>query len=189
MYHEHHHCYSHHRAPYSPLAVRMITQIQSLLGFHLEHHIWIAPTIAELVLHPLTAGNSLEDALNVLLLIQPRDDTSHPLFCVHHGFVTSWGYIGLSKHLHPDQPIYGLQARGSIDGGVSVMTLRDMALDQIEEIRRIQRYSPRCLLGYSFGSSVVPIIASHLERQGDQVVLLALMHRPRRFHGGESESN
>ncbi|KAK3807038.1 MAG: Non-ribosomal peptide synthetase module [Benniella sp.] len=160
---------------HSLLAMRMISKIQSLMGFKITlGTLFMAPTIAELVPHLLTAGNNQGDAFNVLLPIKPRGNRL-PLFCVHHGLGLSWSYIGLSKHLHPDQPIYGLQSKGFIDGGQSAATLEDMALDYIGEIRRIQPHGPYCLLGYSFGGRVVHAMAAYLERQGERVALLAVM--------------
>ncbi|KAF9345590.1 hypothetical protein BGX34_004630 [Mortierella sp. NVP85] len=160
---------------HSLLAVRMVAQIRSLMGFKITlGTLFMAPTIAELVPHLLTAGNSQEDAFDVLLPIRPRG-TRLPLFCVHHGFGISWGYIGLSKHLHPDQPIYGLQARGFVDGAQFATTIEDMALDYIEQIKRIQPHGPYCLVGYSFSGFVVHTMAVHLERQGERVALLAVM--------------
>jgi hypothetical protein len=160
---------------HSLLAMRMVAQIQSLLGFKITlGTLFMAPTIAEMAPHLLTAGNNQENAFNVLLPIKPRGNR-FPLFCVHHGFGLSWGYIGLSKHLHLDQPIYGLQARGFVDGEQSATTLEDMALDYIEQIRRIQPHGPYCLLGYSFGGTVVHTMATYLELQGEQVALLAVM--------------
>jgi thioesterase domain-containing protein len=160
---------------HSLLAMRMISQVQSLMGSKITlGTLFMAPTIAELVPHLLTAGNTPEDAFNVLLPIRPRG-TRLPLFCIHHGFGLSWGYIGLSKHLHSDQPLYGLQARGLIEGEQCAATLEDMALDYIEQIRRIQPHGPYCLVGYSFGGRVVHTMTEYLERQGERVALLAVM--------------
>ncbi|KAK3807010.1 MAG: Non-ribosomal peptide synthetase module [Benniella sp.] len=160
---------------HSLLAVRMISQVQSLMGYRITlGTLFMAPTIAELVPHMLTSGNTQEDAFDVLLPIRPRG-TRHPLFCVHHGGGLSWSYIGLSRHLHPDQPIFGLQARGFFEGGESATTLDDMALDYMEQIRRIQPHGPYCLLGYSFGGVVVHTMAAQLESQGERVALLAVM--------------
>ncbi|KAF9351752.1 hypothetical protein BGX34_000381 [Mortierella sp. NVP85] len=160
---------------HSLLAVRMVTQIRSLMGFKITlGTLFMAPTIAELVPHLLAAGNSQEDAFDVLLPIRPRG-MRLPLFCVHHGFGIGWGFIGLSRHLHPDQPIYGLQARGFVDGAQFATTIEDMALDYIEQIKRIQPHGPYCLVGYSFGGIVVHTMAAHLERQGERVALLAVM--------------
>jgi len=160
---------------HSLLAMRMVTQIRLLMGFKVTlGTLFMAPTIAELVPHLLTAGNAHDDAFDVLLPIRPRG-MRLPLFCVHHGFGISWDFIGLSKHLHPDQPIYGLQARGFVDGSQFATTIEDMALDYIEQIKRIQPHGPYCLVGYSFGGRVVHTMAVHLERQGERVALLAVM--------------
>jgi thioesterase domain-containing protein len=121
-----------------------------------------------------------EDALDVLLPIQPRG-TRPPLFCIHPGFGLSWCYIGLAKHLHTDQPLYGLQARGFNEKGdpaAVAVTLEDMAMDYIQQIRRIQPHGPYRLLGYSFGGIVAHTMAVHLERQGERVALLAIMDAP-----------
>jgi thioesterase domain-containing protein len=160
---------------HSLLAVRMISQVQSLMGYRITlGTLFMAPTIAELVPHMLTSGNSQENSFDVLLPIKPRG-TRFPLFCVHHGVGLSWGYIGLSRYLHPDQPIYGLQARGFFEGGQSAATVDDMALDYIEQIRRIQPHGPYCLLGHSFGGMMVHTMAAQLESQGERVALLAVM--------------
>ena len=160
---------------HSLLTVRMISQIQSLMGFKITlGTLYMAPTIAELVPHLLAADNSQEDAFSVLLPIKPRG-TRLPLFCVHPGLGVSWGFMGLSKHLHPDQPIYGLQARGLVGGQQTATTLEEMAMDYIDQIKRIQPHGPYCLLGYSFGGNVVHTMAAYLEQQGERVALLAVM--------------
>ncbi|KAF9351140.1 hypothetical protein BGX34_000765, partial [Mortierella sp. NVP85] len=160
---------------HSLLAMRMISQVQSLMGFKITvGSLFKAPTIAELVPHLLITGNTQEDAFDVLLPIKPRG-TRLPLFCVHHGYGVSWSYIGLSKYLHQEQPIYGLQLRGLFDNGQPAATLEDMALDYIEQMRRVQPRGPYCLLGYSFGGIVVHTMAAHLERQGERMALLAVM--------------
>ncbi|KAI8345412.1 Alpha/Beta hydrolase protein [Mortierella sp. GBAus27b] len=50
-----------------------------------------------------------------------------------------------------------------------------MALDYIDQIRRIQPHGPYRLLGWSFGGVVAHTMASHLEQQGEKVVLLGIM--------------
>jgi thioesterase domain-containing protein/acyl carrier protein len=173
---------------HSLLAVRMINQIKSLMGFKINlGSLFEAPTIAELVPRLLTAGNIQEDAFDVLLPIKPRG-TRPPLFCIHHGFGLSWCYIGLARHVHEDQPLYGLQARGFFNSNSQpAATVEDMALDYIDQIRRIQPHGPYHLLGYSFGCMVAHTMAAHLERQGEIVALLAAMDSVPEFHAQSSE--
>ncbi|KAI8350233.1 hypothetical protein B0O80DRAFT_458436, partial [Mortierella sp. GBAus27b] len=160
---------------HSLLAVRMINQIKSLMGFKVSlSALFEAPTIAELVPRLLSSGNAQGDAFDVLLPIQPRG-ARPPLFCIHHGFGLSWSYIGLAKHLHTDQPIYGIQMRGFFDNSPMAGSLDEMALDYIDQIRRIQPCGPYHLLGYSLGGMIAHSMVAHLETQGEQVSLLAVM--------------
>ncbi|KAF9953263.1 hypothetical protein BGZ65_004787 [Modicella reniformis] len=75
----------------------------------------------------------------------------------------SWSYVGLSKYMHPDQPIFGLHFRGFFDDDQPAASLEDMAIDYIDQIRRIQPYGPYYLLGYSLGGMIAHTIAAHLE--------------------------
>lgn len=160
---------------HSPLAVRMISYVHAVLGFKIPlGELFEAPTIAELALCLLNVGNTQENAFDVLLAIKPRGSRP-PLFCIHPGFGLSWCYIGLSKHLDADQPLYGLQVRGFHDSGEPAATLEDMATDYIHQIRRIQPHGPYRLLGYSFGGMVAHTMAVYLERQGERVDLVAIM--------------
>jgi thioesterase domain-containing protein len=165
----------------------MINQVKTLMGFKINlSTLFEAPTIAELVPRLLTIGNSQEDMLDVLLPIKSRG-TRPPLFCVHHIFGVSWSYINLARHLHADQPLYGLQARGFFDNSQLAATVEEMALDYIDQIRRIQPHGPYHLLGFSFGCMVAHTMAAHLERQGESVALLVIMDSIPKFLGQYSE--
>jgi nonribosomal peptide synthetase DhbF len=79
------------------------------------------------------------------------------------------------RHLGPDYPIYGLQARG-LDGTESpAETINEMVNDYIREIRHVQPTGPYHLAGYSFGGIVAHAIAATLQSQGDEVALLAVL--------------
>ncbi|KAF9572383.1 hypothetical protein EC968_009957 [Mortierella alpina] len=82
---------------------------------------------------------------------------------------------GLASDLHPEQPLYGLQARG-LDGKSPMATsIEDMTLDYIDHIRKIQPQGPYQLLGWSFGGKIAHNIAVEFQRQGDSVSLLVIM--------------
>ncbi|KAI8347550.1 Alpha/Beta hydrolase protein [Mortierella sp. GBAus27b] len=62
-----------------------------------------------------------------------------------------------------------------------------MALDYIDQIRRIQPHGPYHLLGYSFGCMVAHTMTAHLEQQGESVALLAAMDSIPKLHAQSYE--
>ncbi|KAF9557502.1 hypothetical protein EC968_007609 [Mortierella alpina] len=174
---------------HSLVAVRMISRIRAMLGFELSlRTLFEAPTIAELAPRLLATGAAHDESYDVLLPIKPQG-TRPPLFCVHPGTGLSWCYTGLSTRLGPDQPLYGLQARGFIDNGNMASTLDEMVLDYVNQIRQVQPHGPYHLLGYSFGGLVAHTMASYLEKQGERVALVALMDTRTNYHTMPQEDN
>jgi thioesterase domain-containing protein len=133
-----------------------------------------SPTIAELA--PRLGEATEPDLLDPFAVILPirSEGSGPPLWCIHPGGGLSWCYLGLRAHL-PDQPIYGLQARG-FDGVMPLPTsIERMAADYLEQILTVQEDGPFLLLGWSFGGLVAHAIATALERRGLEVALLVLM--------------
>ncbi|CAO3566687.1 unnamed protein product [Mortierella alpina] len=175
---------------HSLLAVRMIHVVRSSLGVDLKLHVlFSAPTVAELAMNFVHGyvRNTQDDEFSVLIPLKTQGCRA-PLFCVHSGLGLSWSYRGLVKHLHPEQPLYGLQARG-LDGKSPMATsIEEMTLDYIDHIRTIQPQGPYHLLGWSFGGKVAHSIAVELQRQGDCVSLLAIMDTtPEASRNGQAE--
>ncbi|KAG0046577.1 hypothetical protein BGZ83_008258 [Gryganskiella cystojenkinii] len=153
-----------------------------MLGFGMSlRTLFEAPTIAELAPRLLALGTTQEESYEVLLPIKPKGSRP-PLFCIHPGTGLSWCFTGLSTRLDPDQPLYGLQARGFIGNEKMASTLDEMVLDYIDQVRRIQPHGPYHLLGYSFGV-IAHAMASYLEKQGECVALVALMDTRANYHG------
>ena len=134
-----------------------------------------APTIAELaVLFQNEAAFSMLETLLPLRATGSRP----PLFCVHSIIGLGWSYASLIRHLHPEQPVYALQAAGlTPDVGEDDYpdSIEMMAKSYLTEIRQIQPCGPYHLLGWSLGGVVAHAIAGQLRRTGEEVSLLVLL--------------
>jgi thioesterase domain-containing protein/acyl carrier protein len=159
---------------HSLLAVRLVSRIRSALDVPLSvRDLFQAPTVADLatrITSPLTGAHALDT-----LLPLHRGGTRRPLFCVHPGLGLSWPYAGLTRHIGPDVPIYGLQTRSLADPEYRATSVAAMADDYLAEIRTVQPHGPYRLLGWSFGGAVAHELAVRLQQQGEQVELLALL--------------
>lgn len=166
---------------HSLLAVKMVSQLRTIMGFEMPlRFAFESPTIAKLVVRLNESEHTPEDAYKVLLPIKPQGSCA-PLFCVHPAQGLSWCFFGLSKHVPPEQPLYGLQARGFFDNQEAPATLEEMAQDYIDQVRSIQDRGPYRLLGYSSGGLVAHTMAALLEKKGEKVALLAMMDTPANY--------
>ncbi|MCW7946082.1 hypothetical protein AAW14_29830, partial [Streptomyces hygroscopicus] len=158
---------------HSLLATRLINRVHDLLGVELSiRSVFEAPTVAGLA--ERLGVDASEGALDVLLPLRAHGE-KHPLFCIHPGGGLSWCYAGLLKHLGPDRPIYGLQARGLAEATQLPENIEAMAADYLEQIAAVQPHGPYHLLGWSFGGMVAHVVATQLQEKGEDVALLAML--------------
>ncbi|MEO3755175.1 amino acid adenylation domain-containing protein [Streptomyces sp. B6B3] len=114
------------------------------------------------------------DDLAVLIPLRPAGDRA-PLFCFHHSTGLSWGYSALLPHLPPDQPVYGLQARGLAGPEFLPDGIPAMAADYADRIGELRATGPHHLLGWSLGGVLAHAVATELQGRGQEVGLLALL--------------
>jgi aspartate racemase len=151
---------------HSLLAVRVVAQIEKTFGKNLPlATLFQAPTIEQLA----SALNGEESLPSWSWLVPFQTAGSKPPFFCLHG-----GGTELAKLLGADQPLYGLRPHGQ-DGRRAPSKVEDMAADYIKEIRTVQPEGPYYIGGYSFGGMVAFEVAQQLQRQGQEVALLALL--------------
>ncbi|MFK4106265.1 amino acid adenylation domain-containing protein [Streptomyces sp. NPDC019531] len=159
----------------SLLAVRLVNRVREELGSELTiGSLFEAPTPAALAARLDAAGPASEDALDVVLPLR-AEGTRPPLFAFHPAGGISWCYAGLAARLGPDQPVYGIQARGLVGGEPLPHTLREEAEDYVGHIRAVQPRGPYRLLGWSVGGILAHEVAVLLQEAGAEVRLLALL--------------
>ncbi|MCT7950209.1 amino acid adenylation domain-containing protein [Ancylothrix sp. C2] len=157
---------------HSLLAVRLFSQIEETFNKKLPLAVLFqAPTIEQIaqILRQRNSSFSWE----TLVPIQTKG-SKPPLFCVHAIGGNVLSYMGLAIYLGPDQPIYGLQARG-LDGQQPPHTkMEDMAADYIKEMRNVQPQGPYFLAGHSLGGLIAFEIAQQLVAAGETVAFLGM---------------
>ncbi len=158
---------------HSLLATRLIARIRDTFGVELGlRTLFEIPTPAGVAarLHV----DDPRDAFEMILPFRSQGSRS-PLFCIHPGGGISWSYCGLIKHLGPDHPIYGVQARSLARPEPRPTSVEQMAADYADHIHMVQPAGPYCLLGWSFGGIVAHAVATELQHRGKQVALLAVL--------------
>ncbi|MET0290613.1 MAG: thioesterase domain-containing protein [Pseudoxanthomonas sp.] len=82
--------------------------------------------------------------------------------------------LPLLRGLPPEQPVYGLQARGLVGHDMPLSSIDDMADLYLRDIRALQPQGPYLLGDGSMGGVVALEIARGLRAAGDDVALLVM---------------
>jgi aspartate racemase len=158
---------------HSLLAVRLFARIEEAIGKALPLSLLFqAPTIEQLAGSIRAEGGF--GSPSSLVPIHPYG-TKRPFFCVHAGGGTVLGFTGLAKHLGPDQPFYGLEARGLYGNVAPLERLEDMAAAYLQDIRAVQPTGPYVLGGQCIGGLIALEMAQQLRAQGDSADLVVVI--------------
>jgi amino acid adenylation domain-containing protein len=166
---------------HSLLAVRLFAEIEKTTGKKLPlASLFQAPTVGQLA--EILRQWGWSSPWSSLVPIQPRG-TRPPFYCVHAAGGSVLPYRALSTRLGPDQPFYGLQARGLDDTQGVPERLEDMAEAYLAEIRALQPEGPYYIGGHSAGGLVAFEMAQRLRERGQKVGLVALFDTWAPGHG------
>ncbi|WP_344681211.1 amino acid adenylation domain-containing protein [Saccharopolyspora taberi] len=149
---------------HSLLAVRMMGLVRDRLDAAVPlAALFRKPTIAHL-------ASMLEEVGTRQVLVPVRDEGSGPpLFCVHPVGGEVLCYAELARAL--ERRLIAVQAPEE----TSATTIEQLAKLYAEEIRRAQPSGPYFLAGWSMGGLLAFEMAGELNRQGEEVGLLALL--------------
>ncbi|HEX6083721.1 MAG TPA: amino acid adenylation domain-containing protein [Thermoanaerobaculia bacterium] len=157
----------------SLLAVQMFVRIEAEFGRELPLATLLQAGTIESLAERLR-NDGWEAPWSSLIPIQPNG-TKRPLFWVHGVGGNVLNYRPLAMRLGPDQPFYGLQARGMDGKQQPLATIEEMAAAYLAEIRKVQPRGPYHLGGASFGGVVAYEIAQQLRAAGDEAAFVALL--------------
>ena len=157
---------------HSLVAIQVMRRLEEETGQRIPiTYLFEAPSVEKLSLL-LTAPDAKEIAWKSLVPIKPEGTKPH-LYIVHGTGLTVLVFNSLAKSMDPDQPIYGLQARG-LNGEDPFETIEELASYYISEILEKNPNGPYCLAGYSFGGIVAFEIARQLKAFGKEVMMVAI---------------
>ncbi|MEU7427369.1 alpha/beta fold hydrolase, partial [Streptomyces sp. NPDC040750] len=158
---------------HSLLATRLMARLRAAFGVELGvRSLFEAPTPAG-----IAARLDVDDADGSYEVMLPlrTGGSRPPLFCVHPGGGISWSYSALIKHLGPQYPLYGIQARSLARPEPRPASIEEMAVDYADQIQRVQPHGPYHLAGWSFGGLCAHALAAEFQRRGEPVALVAVL--------------
>ncbi len=110
-----------------------------------------------------------------LLVALQTEGSRRPFFCLPPGFGEVSCYAELARRLGPDQPTYGIRARGLRAGEAIAASIEEIAELSLAEMTRLVPDGPYLLGGWSSGGFVAYEMACRLAERGSAVALLAIM--------------
>lgn len=158
---------------HSLLAVKLFARIETTFRRRLPlATLMAAPTPRELatVLESKTSDRHRSPLVPIL-----TEGDRPPFFCVHAADGDVLFLRRLRDVLPPDQPLYGLQARGMDGVETPLETVEEMAAEYVRGIQETWPEGPCIVGGYSMGGMIALEVAHRLVAEGRQVDRLVLM--------------
>ena len=157
---------------HSLIAIRVMKMIEEKTNHRLPiTTLFEAPTIERL--SQLLEQDVKDDSWKSLVPIKP-DGNKPPLYIVHGSGLTVLVFHALAMGLAPDQPVFGLQARGLNGTDEPFDNMEEIAAYYVSEILEQNPMGPYNLAGYSFGGIVAFEMAKQLKARGGHVNMLAI---------------
>lgn len=158
---------------HSLLAVKMVRLIEKETGIQLPLATLYEHSTVEKIAARLTTNREESDD-DCLVAIRP-EGTRIPFYFVHGALGNVFGLPLLAKHLHPDQPIFGIRAKDLTGKGKMQDNVEAVAASYVAAILRQNPDGPYILMGYCFGGLVAFEMAKQLQQMGKEVKTLIII--------------
>jgi amino acid adenylation domain-containing protein len=153
---------------HSLIAVQVMTRLEKESGVKLPLSILFKyPTVQKLALVLNTKDGGLKE-WDSLVPIKPFGNKP-PFYIIHGGGLNVLPFYSIAKNMDPDQPVFGLQAKGLNGIEEPLKNIEDIASHYISEIVRQNPHGPYSLAGYSLGGIIAFEIAKQLKAAGKTV--------------------
>jgi amino acid adenylation domain-containing protein len=101
--------------------------------------------------------------------------TKMPLYIIHGEGLNLLIFNSLATNMHPEQPIYGLQAIGLNGTDEPLDNIPDIAASYNAEILQQNPTGPYAIAGYSLGGYIAAEMVKQLTAMGKEVIMLAMI--------------
>ncbi len=156
---------------HSLLAIRLMGQMRDAFEEELPLAALLqGGTVADLA--RMIGQHVTHASMNSAIALQPHG-SEPPLFMVHPSGGHVMCYLPLARRMYPEHRVYGLRALDYEE--IFDADLESMAARQLAAMREIQPEGPYHLAGWSFGALLAYEMAQQLQRQGEQIGLLAVL--------------
>jgi amino acid adenylation domain-containing protein len=157
---------------HSMIAVQVMARLEKETGKRLPLSTLLTyPTIEKLA--ALLEDDKPANRWKSLVPIRPQG-TKAPIYIIHGIGLNLLNFSSLTSYMDPDQPIYGLQARG-LDGTTEPLdSMEAIAAAYNAELIDQNPTGPYAIAGYSFGGYVALEMARQLKAMGKEVKMLAM---------------
>ncbi|HWZ03570.1 MAG TPA: thioesterase domain-containing protein, partial [Mucilaginibacter sp.] len=156
----------------SIIAMKIMTKIERMTGKKLPlASLFKYQTIAKMAHLVSRDGKSI--TWDSLVPIKPQGNKT-PLYIVHGAGLNVLLFNAVAIGLSPDQPVYGLQAKGLNGIDEPFTTIEDMAWHYVEAVMQQNPDGPYLLAGFSLGGVIAFEMATQFKALGKEVNMLAL---------------
>jgi amino acid adenylation domain-containing protein len=158
---------------HSMIAVTLIIKIEKEFGIRLP----LATLFEQSTVQKLSKviDNGIEpDRWRSLVPLRPHG-SKKPLFLVHGLGLNVLLYTTIISYLDPEQPVFGLQAKGLNGVDKPLKSIEEIASYYISEIMTIDSEGPYQLAGYSLGGNIAFEMGRQLTEMGKKVNFIGLL--------------
>lgn len=158
---------------HSLLAVSLMAKIEGFFGKRLPlaslFQYGSAREIARLLADETKANSGWQSLVSI-----KASGNRTPLYIVHGAGLNVLLFNALSKYMHPDQPVYGLQAKGMNGTDEPLYNMEAIADYYLEQILAHQPEGPYAIAGFSFGGFVAFEMGRKLLEMGKTAAFVGL---------------
>ena len=156
----------------SIIAIQMMIRIEKEKGVQLPLVSVFEYDSIEKLAQLINKNNPAEEGSSLIAI--KSTGSRPPIYLIHGDSLNVLNFNGIARHIHADQPVYGLQPK-AIDGKSEIFdTIEKIAQHYVEAIMQQNPIGPYAIAGHSFGGYVAIEMTKQLKQAGKSILMLGL---------------